>query len=256
MIAEHKRGLTALALALLIGAGLLLSPQAVLDRTGAVLHSPLFPLVLLGLYLIRPFLAWPITGIAVLVGYRYGLVVGVPVALAGAAVSTFIPYAATRYFDFDSGLLGRVAEDSEEFFSETGDLRGLIAARVAPFPAEATSLAAGAAHMSPATFVVGTVIGETPWAVAAVTIGHSMHRLALSGVSFNPWMLAATAVAALVLVGGPLYRFGKRFVGDDEEAADDGGSAADQGRDATGRGGSSADRGRDATDRRAAGSEK
>ena len=217
MLSEHKQALVTVALAVLIGVGLLLSPDVLLTRAGAVLRSPWFPLVLLGLYLIRPFLAWPITGIAVLVGYRYGLVAGVPIALAGAVVSTLIPYAAVRYFEFDSGLLGRAAEDSEEFFSETGDLRGLIAARVAPFPAEATSLAAGAAHVSPPTFVIGTLIGETPWAVAAVMIGHSMHRLSLSNVSFDPWLLAATAAATLVLVGGPLYRFGKRFVGDEEE---------------------------------------
>jgi uncharacterized membrane protein YdjX (TVP38/TMEM64 family) len=221
MALKRKQVLLTAVVTVLIGAGLIVSPEAVLGRIGAILDSPLFPLVLVGLYLVRPFLAWPITGIAVLVGYKYGLVAGVPIALAGAAVSTLIPYAAVRYFDLDSGILGKAAEDSEEFFSETGDLRGLIAARVAPFPAEATSLAAGAAHLSPSTFVVGTLIGETPWAVAAVTIGHSMHRLSLSGVSFNPWLLAATAVAALVLVAGPLYRFAKRFRGDETDEAPD-----------------------------------
>lgn len=206
----HKRVVVTLALVALVAAGLVVTPDAVLGRAQAVLHSPWFPVVLLGLYVIRPFLAWPITALAVLVGYRYGILLGVPVALAGAVVSTLIPYAAVRYFDMEADLLAEAVAESERYFDATGDLRGLLAARIAPVPAEAASLVAGAGDVEPSTYVVGTLVGEIPWAIAAVTIGHSMSRLTVSNVSYSPWLVAATVAAALLLVAGPTYKVLRR----------------------------------------------
>lgn len=204
-----KQGVVTLIVVSIIGAGLIFSPDAVFERAQTVLNSPWFPVLLIGLYVIRPFLAWPITALSALVGYQYGVLLGVPIAILGAVGSTLIPYTTMRYFEFDSGLLEWATAESEDFFSTTGDLRGMIAARIAPVPAEATSLAAGAGDVRPVTFVLGTAIGEIPWAIAAVTIGHSMYRLTLSDVSFDPWLIAATAVAALVLIAGPAYRLFK-----------------------------------------------
>lgn len=201
-----KSALVLVGLAAIVVAGLLVGPESLLGQAQALLDSPWFPVFLVGLYLVRPLLGWPITALSALVGYKYGIALGVPVALLGAVGSTFIAYAAMRYLDLDSGLLGRASDGSTEFFSQTGELRGMISARVAPVPSEATSLAAGAADIHPSRFVLGTAIGEIPWAVAAVTIGHSMHRLTLSDVSFSPWLIAATAVAAVLVIAGPVYR--------------------------------------------------
>jgi uncharacterized membrane protein YdjX (TVP38/TMEM64 family) len=201
-----KRGIVTAALLLFVALAFLVRPQAVLDVVRGLLDSRYFPLVLLGLYVVRPFLAWPITALAVLVGFKYGLVIGVPVAVLGGVVSTLIPYSAVRYFDFDAGVLGWAAEESDQFFEATGDLRGLLAARIAPVPAEATSLAAGAADVRPHVYVVGTVVGELPWAVAAVLIGHSMHQLTLADASYDPWLLVATTIAGLVLLVGPAIK--------------------------------------------------
>ncbi|NHN42724.1 VTT domain-containing protein [Halorubellus sp. JP-L1] len=207
MASVKRRLVPAIVVVVLVVLAIVLRPAVVVDAFSAVLDSPWFPVVLLAAYLGRSLVAWPITPLAALVGFKYGLVVGVPVALAGAAISTFVPYAAVRYFDFDGGVLGWAADESDSFFHATGDLRGMVAARVAPVPAEATSLAAGAAHVKPTTFLAGTVLGELPWAVAAVLIGHSMHRLALSEVEYSPWLLAGTAAAALLLLTGPTFKF-------------------------------------------------
>jgi uncharacterized membrane protein YdjX (TVP38/TMEM64 family) len=207
MDVSRKGALIALGALALIVSGIVLDPATVLKHVQSLIDSPWFPVVLAGLYVIRPFLGWPITGISVLVGYKYGILLGVPVALLGAVVSTFIPFSAMQHLDFDWDLLERAADESEDFFSETGGLRGVISARIAPVPAEATSIAAGAADVRPSSFVLGTAIGEIPWAVAAVTIGHSMYRLSLSGVSFSPWLIAATLAAALIILAGPVYRF-------------------------------------------------
>jgi uncharacterized membrane protein YdjX (TVP38/TMEM64 family) len=212
----RKRVLITIGVIAVVVVGLVLNPATVLDRAQSVLNSPWFPVVLVGLYVVRPFLGWPITALSALVGYKYGILLGVPIALLGAVGSTFIPYVIMRYVDEDVGWLGWIADESGEYFSETGDLRGTIAARVAPMPAEATSLAAGAADVKPSAYVVGTVVGELPWAFAAVTIGHSMYRLSLENVSYSPWLIVATLVAALILVAGPAHRLVKQYTDDDE----------------------------------------
>lgn len=206
-----RRGLlTATVATLLVALGLLLSPTAVVDRLGSLLSSPWFPLVLVGLYLVRPALAWPITALSVLVGYRYGLALGLPIALLGAVGTSLLPYAAARYLRTDAGWIGRAAEGSERFFSATGDLRGVTAARLAPTPAEAISAAAGVARVPVAAFVAGTLVGELPWTVAAVLAGHSMRRLSLADATPGLPLVVGLAVVAALVLAGPAYRFARR----------------------------------------------
>ena len=200
----YKR-ITGVVLAVIVAGGLLVSPAAVVQRFGALLDSPYFPLVLLGLYLVRSLIAWPITAVAVLVGFKYGLALGVPIALAGAVVSTYVPYAITRYTEFESNILERAERIADHFFDATGDLRGVVTARIAPVPAQATSVAAGAAPVHTREYLLGTAIGEIPWAVAAVTIGASLHRLTVDSVSFSPWLIVGTVAATAVLLAGPAY---------------------------------------------------
>lgn len=194
-------------LALLLGLALLVSPGAVLSRARTAIHSPWFPLLLVGLYLLRPFVAWPITLLSALVGYRYGLAVGLPVALVGAVFTSLPPYLAGRWLERDGGLLGRLAAGSERFFAGVGDLRGLVAARLAPTPAEATSTAAGAARVSLPVFVAGTLVGELPWTVAAVLAGDSLARFDPGALDPDPRLVLAGVVAAALLLAGPAYRY-------------------------------------------------
>lgn len=83
----------------------------------------------------------------------------------------------------------------------------MITARVVPIPAQTTSVVAGAAPVSTRDYLLGTAVGETPWVVASVTIGSSLYRLTIENVSFDPWLIAGTVVAALVLLAGPAYEF-------------------------------------------------
>lgn len=168
--------------------------------------GPWFLLVLLGLYSVRPFLGWPILVISALVGFRYGVLVGVPIALAGAAFTSLIPYGAGRLAADSTGLLGRLSGGSRSYFRQTGGLRGLVAARLAPLPAEPVSAAAGAGGVALPTFVVGTMIGELPWTIAAVSIGHSMTAFTVGDVTPDWWLVGLGLVVALALLAGPLYR--------------------------------------------------
>ena len=198
--------LAALALGGLAVLAALLAPGAAVAFARSTLYSPYFPVVLLGLYAVRPLLAWPITALSVVVGFRYGVAIGLPVALAGAVATSLIPYAAARYLRTDVGLLGRVSAGSERFFGATGDLRGVVAARLAPTPAEVISVAAGIARVSVPAFVIGTAIGELPWTLAAVVAGDSMRRLAMDGVGVDPGLVVAGLLVAGLLLAGPAYR--------------------------------------------------
>lgn len=195
-----------LTVAGLLTLGFVLPPGDALGHLAGVLASPWFPLALVGLYLIRPFLAWPITALSVLVGYRYGLAVGFPVALVGAVATSLVPFAVGRYYRDRPGPFAWAVEGSRRFFRATGGLRGVVAVRLAPTPAEPVSVAAGAGRVPLPAFVLGTALGELPWTVAAVLAGYSLSRLAPGAPAVSPWMLAAGLLAAALLLAGPAYR--------------------------------------------------
>lgn len=184
-----------------------LTPGAAMSTLVATTSSSWFPLLLVGLYLLRPVVAWPITILSALVGFKYGFVVGLPIALLGAVFTSLPPYAVGRWLRGDDGWVHRVASGGETYFRTAGDLRGVVAARLAPTPAEAISTAAGIAHVPLMAFVVGTFIGEIPWTIAAVAIGASVQTTAaVDGVHIDPLLIVGGLLGAVLLLAGPLYR--------------------------------------------------
>lgn len=211
MYPSRRQLAAGLAVAGLLALGVLLSPGDAVTQLQRLVSRPWFPLALIGLYLIRPLLAWPITALSVLVGFRYGIWIGLPVALVGAVGTSLLPYAAGRYARDQTGPLASVVDGTERFFDATGGFRGVVAVRLAPTPAEPVSVAAGAGRVSVLAFVAGTAIGELPWTVAAVVAGHSLSRLSLDGaMAVNPWLVAAGLLAAALLLAGPAYRWYRR----------------------------------------------
>ncbi len=188
-------------------AAVLFSPAAVLAGLERLAARPaVFALALVALYLIRPFLLWPVTSVAVLLGYLYGPAVGFVLAILGAALTALPPYLLGRYASEDIGLFGYVSDTGEQFFETTGDVRGVVAARFSPVPGDPISYAAGLCHVSPAPFLAGTMIGEVPWAVVAVFAGASMRTLNLSSFTVGPMLVIALAGLAVLLLAGPTYR--------------------------------------------------
>jgi uncharacterized membrane protein YdjX (TVP38/TMEM64 family) len=175
------------------------SPLAVLDRLAG--KPALFGAMLVGAYVVRPLVAWPISLVSVVVGYAYGVVVGVPVALVGAVATCLWPYLLARYCQPETGPLGRVAVWGRAAFDRSGDTRGVTAARLAPVPADAVSYGAGLANVSTGAFVAGTFLGEIPWTVAAVLAGSSLDRLSTGAVTGpDPVLIVALAALAVVLL--------------------------------------------------------
>jgi uncharacterized membrane protein YdjX (TVP38/TMEM64 family) len=212
----RRRAAVGLGLLALFAVGAAVAPERVFARLRWAVDSPWFPLLLVGLYAVRPFLAWPILVLSALVGFRYGPTVGVPVALAGAVATSLIPYAAGRRAAAGvatGGALGQLVAGSERYFAAAGDLRGVVAARLVPTPAEAISAAAGMGGVSLGAFALGTAVGELPWVVAAVVAGSSARRLAAAGFRPDPGLVAALLAAGLLLLAAPAYRIYREWAG-------------------------------------------
>lgn len=204
-VPSRRRLLGLAALLAFVAVAAVASPARTFDAVRGVIDSPWFPVVLVGLYAVRPFLAWPVMLLSALVGYRYGLLLGVPVALVGAVATSLLPFYAGRYLSAESGLLGRATAGSAGYFEHTGDVRGVTAARLAPTPAEAVSTAAGAGGVTLSAFALGTLAGELPWTVVAVGIGASLDHFTISAVHADPLVVAALAAVGVATLLGPAY---------------------------------------------------
>ncbi|MFB6166094.1 MAG: TVP38/TMEM64 family protein [Haloarculaceae archaeon] len=213
MRGSTRRGALGVALAagLLLGALAGRSPGAVLTSIARLSADPVpFALLLAGLYLVRSAVLWPISALTILVGFVYGPAIGLPIGLAGAVVTCLPPFALARYVrpdaDTDAGLVGRLGERGERLVDVTGELRGIVAARLVPLPADAVSYAAGLSGVSLPAYAAGTFLGEFPWVIAGVLAGSSMRSLTVSGLEGGlPLVVGAAALAVLVLAG-PAYR--------------------------------------------------
>lgn len=209
MRAATRRQVVGIAglLALAVVAAVLFSPRAILASLEALAARPaLFAVALVGLYLLRPFLLWPVTSIAVLLGYLFGPAMGMVLALGGAALTALPPYLLGRYVKSDFGLFGYVGATGDRFFDTVGHTRGVVAARLSPIPGDPISYTSGLAAVPLTPFLAGTVVGEVPWAFVAVLAGASMRTLTLSEFSVSPELLVALAGLSVLVLAGPVYR--------------------------------------------------
>jgi len=159
-------------------------------------------------YLIRPFVLWPISLASVFLGYLVGFPGAVPFALAGTLVTCFPPFLLANHFQEINGYVSQISATGESVVTALGELRGMVAARLSPAPADSVSLGAGLAGVSSWNFAVGTLVGELPWAVFYVTIGHSLRNFSSDSIRTvdMEFLLVVSAIAALLLAR-PVYRF-------------------------------------------------
>lgn len=198
---------SALAGGVVLATALTLSPATLLARVEMLSSDPLlFGGVLTLVYLGRPFLLWPISAVSVLVGYVLGLELGLVVSLAGAVGTSLVPFGIARYTRTTGGLFGSLGEHGDRLVETTGALRGVVAARLAPLPADAVAYATGLSGVSLPTMLLGTAIGELPWVVAAVLAGSSMRTLSVQGLGTGLPLLVGTTSLAVLVVAGPVYR--------------------------------------------------
>lgn len=188
-------------------AAVFLSPARVVGELEHLAAHPLqFAIALAAVYLVRPFLFWPVSSIAVLLGYLYAPTVAIPIALLGAALTGLPPFALARYADSDAGVFRVFADPARGLVDAVGEVRGVIGGRLSPVPGDVVSYAAGLSEVSLGAFLLGTIIGEIPWALVAVVAGNSMRTLTVSGFRPDPVVLLGIAGLAVLVLGRPLYR--------------------------------------------------
>lgn len=188
-------------------AAVVLSPGRVIGELEHLATHPLqFAVALTLVYLARPFLFWPVSAVAVVLGYLYGPAIALPIALAGAGLTGLPPFVIARSAASDAGVLGVLADPARDLVGVVGEVRGVVAARLAPIPGDVVSYGAGLSEVPVGAFLVGTVVGEIPWAVVAVLAGDSMRTLTVSGFRPDPALLVGIAGLATLVLAGPLYR--------------------------------------------------
>ena len=199
-------------------AGVVTSPSSVFTALESVAADPFFfGLVVVGMYLVRPLFAWPTTPLAVVVGYGYGVTLGIPIALAGVVATVIPTFLAVRWFAGSSGgvvafgsALERTGEAVARYYETTGPVRGVVVSRLAPIPSDVSTAAAAVSDVDLRQLVVGTALGELPWTVAAVVVGASAATITTAGLGDLSVPLAvACAVAGAILLAGPAYRFAR-----------------------------------------------
>lgn len=192
--------------AVAVTAAALFSPSTVVARLEHLATHPFrFALALVAVYLVRPFLLWPVSSIALVLGYLYGPVVALPIAIAGAGLSGLPPFFLARYASSDAGPFGSIAYSGRRLTETVGETRGVLAARLSPVPGDPISYAAGLTKVSPGAFVLGTVVGEIPWALVTVFAGDSMRTLSVTGFTVSPAAVVAIAGLSVIVLAGPLY---------------------------------------------------
>jgi uncharacterized membrane protein YdjX (TVP38/TMEM64 family) len=192
--------------AIAAGAALLFSPAAIIAGLEHLATHPLqFALALLVVYLVRPFLLWPVSSLGLVLGYVYGPAVALPIAVVGAAISGLPPFFVARFANSDGGLFGSVAETGQRLTESVGETRGVLAARLSPIPGDPISYASGLSNVSVGAFVAGTLVGEIPWALVTVLAGDSMRTLSVTGFTFSPAAILAIAGLAVIVLAGPVY---------------------------------------------------
>ncbi|MFP8958569.1 TVP38/TMEM64 family protein [Natrialbaceae archaeon A-CW3] len=216
-------------LGVVIVGSVLVSPSASLSLLESVAGDPYrFGLVVAALYAIRPVFAWPTTPLAVVVGYGFGITLGVPIALLGVAL-TVIPVFLVVHWLTESSAghsqevaslpFGTTLEWSHRvvtrYYETAGPLRGVVASRLAPIPSDVATGAAAVSGVRLRHLVLGTVIGEVPWTIAAVVLGASTATLAASvrdtgGLGeYGVALAVVCTAAAAVLVAPAVYHLAR-----------------------------------------------
>lgn len=158
-------------------------------------------------YLIRPFVFWPLSVASVFLGYLYGFPEGVPLVLVGTLLTCSPPYILANQVQEWNGYASRISDTGEILVNTTGELRGMIAARLSPAPADGVSIGAGLAGVSARRFALGTLVGELPWAVFYVVLGQSLQTFSshmTQNINFE--FLLFASLCAVLLVARPLYQ--------------------------------------------------
>jgi len=136
----------------------------------AIRRSPDAPLLLAGLYLVRPLLLLPVTILTAFCGYLFGPVVGVPVAEAAGVASAAVGYLVVRWWR------GTPPAMPARWWQRLrrGTFEAVLVSRLSFLPGDLVNGAAGALALRLGPFLAATALGGLPGTVVGVLAGAGM----------------------------------------------------------------------------------
>jgi uncharacterized membrane protein YdjX (TVP38/TMEM64 family) len=165
-----------------------LSPLVLLERSLRVLSQrPWGPLILLGLYLLRPLFLFPATLLTLVAGFLFGPLFGVPYALIATLISSVAAYGAGLYV---GGVLPRMPRLLHALRKRNFEM--VLISRVVFIPGDLVNYASGALRINFIAFIAATALGGLPGLVTAVLAGASVQGGLEANIHIQPRYLAAS----------------------------------------------------------------
>ena len=164
--------------------------------------SPLAPIVVVAIFIVGGLVAFPMSVLVVATELAFGPWLGSAISLVGGFTSSIIGYGQGRVIGrrWLRRLGGRGLNRVSRALASHGVLT-IAAARLMPFvPWTLTNLAAGASHVRPVDYVVGTLVGLVPAVVAAALMADATRK---------PWAYALLEIALMGLLLGVFFAWGR-----------------------------------------------
>lgn len=176
------------------------TPVALLNSLLTSLQAyPLSPLLLLGLYLVRPLFLLPITLLTLASGLLFGAFWGFFYAAVASLASASVAYLFGRFFTHD--LPGRfgwaLSARLQRYPFET-----VLLSRFLLLPGDLVNYLAGFLRVRYAAFLAATAVGGVPGLLVGVLAGASLEGDLSGGVQLNAWYLVASATLLVLSLGG------------------------------------------------------
>ncbi len=204
-----RGGTIVLGLALLIALWPALSDRGIVAAIGtwtaSLGASPIAPLGVLAAYALGGLAFVPVTLLILVTILRFDVPLGLAYAVGGTLTSAAVGYLAGRLLGRDPvrRLAGRRLNRLTRQLMRRGPMAVAGARMAALVPFTAMNLVAGASHVPPLDYALGTIIGTVPGVVAIGLLSHVL-RVALR-------LGAAPSMLALALLGAALLALGRRL---------------------------------------------
>ncbi len=170
----------------------------------AISESAWGPLLLLGIFLLRPVLLLPITILNVFAGFLFGPVLGFLYAQTATLLSSSIAFILGRFFgqqtasQLNMQAFGRRLQENS-FVT-------VLSARLMGVPGDLVNYSAGFLRISFSQFLSATALGGSPGLLMAIFAGASLEGdFSFSGVRLNIWYLIISLILLTVSILSAVY---------------------------------------------------
>lgn len=151
------------------------------------------PVLLLGIFIVRPLFLLPVTILTVFAGFLFGAFWGSLYALIATLITAGIPYLLGRFFGTELKTNNKLVRQMRERSFDT-----ILLSRLIFIPGDLVNYAAGFLKISFSAFILATALGGLPSLLVATLAGASIEGVfQFEGLQVNPWLLLASAALLL-----------------------------------------------------------